>query len=94
MADGGYTLGGLDVEVAGGVARLAGGGSIAGGTATAAQVFRHAVAAGVGLVDAARLAATTPARLLGLGDRGAVSPGLRADLVLLDDELNVRSVVT
>ncbi|MGW0103577.1 amidohydrolase family protein, partial [Nocardia sp. NPDC003354] len=34
--------------------------------------------------------ATTPARAIGLGDRvGALVAGLRADLVVLDDDLNV-----
>ncbi len=95
MADGGYRLGGLDVEVRDGVARLAGGGSIAGGTATAATVFRRAVKeSGVPLAEAVRLAATTPAAVLGLADRGAIVPGLRADLVLLDEDLRVREVLT
>ncbi|MDN3360017.1 N-acetylglucosamine-6-phosphate deacetylase [Actinomadura sp. DC4] len=95
MSDGDYALGGLDVEVREGVARLSGGGSIAGSTATAAAVFRRAVlASGLGLDEAVRLASTTPAGLLGLADRGAIAPGLRADLLILDDDLNVREVVT
>ncbi|MCO6007058.1 N-acetylglucosamine-6-phosphate deacetylase [Actinoallomurus purpureus] len=95
MADGEYRLGGLDVEVRDGVARLAESGSIAGSTATAAAVFRRTVlTSGVALSEAVRLAATTPATLLGLTDRGAVAPGLRADLVLLDEDLRVQTVVT
>ncbi|MCW2864175.1 MAG: N-acetylglucosamine-6-phosphate deacetylase [Actinoallomurus sp.] len=95
MSDGDYALGGLDVEVRDGVARLADGGSIAGSTATAASVFRRAVHdSGLSLTEAVRLAATTPAALLGLDDRGAIIPGLRADLLILDDDLTVREVVT
>lgn len=95
MSDGEYRLGGLDVEVRDGVARLAGSGSIAGSTATAAAVFRRTVReAGVPLAEAVRLAATTPAAVLGLADRGAIAPGLRADLVLLDEDLRVREVLT
>ena len=39
---------------------------------------------GVSLSDAVAAASTTPARLLGLADRGALEPGRRADLVALD----------
>jgi N-acetylglucosamine-6-phosphate deacetylase len=39
---------------------------------------------GVPLVDAVRSASTTPARLLGLDDRGEIAPGKRADLVALE----------
>jgi N-acetylglucosamine-6-phosphate deacetylase len=78
-----------------GVARLSGGGSIAGSTATAASVFRRAVReSGIALPDAVRLSATNPAMLLGLTDRGSVSPGLRADLLVLDEDLAVRKVLT
>ena len=41
-------------------------------------------AAGVALAEAVAAASTTPARLLGLADRGAIAPGRRADLVALD----------
>ncbi|WP_446217208.1 N-acetylglucosamine-6-phosphate deacetylase [Micromonospora sp. IBHARD004] len=94
MPDGEYELGGQEVTVADGVARLAGGGAIAGSTLTMDAALRHAVAAGIALPDACRMVATTPARAIGLGDRvGALQPGLRADLVLLDDDLNVVRVM-
>jgi imidazolonepropionase-like amidohydrolase len=41
------------------------------------------VAAGLSTVDALRAATVLPARYFGLPDRGAVEPGLRADLVLV-----------
>jgi N-acetylglucosamine-6-phosphate deacetylase len=56
--------------------------------------FRRAVAAGIALPDAALMAATTPARALGLADQvGALEAGLRADLVVLSPELAVKQVM-
>jgi N-acetylglucosamine-6-phosphate deacetylase len=94
MADGRYHLGGQEVEVADRVARLVRNGSIAGSTLTMDAALRNAVAAGVGLADAVAMAATTPARVLGLADEtGALEAGLRADLVVLDAELRVKRVM-
>jgi N-acetylglucosamine-6-phosphate deacetylase len=101
LPDGAYRLGPADVEVVGGVARLAGGGpagtrSIAGGTARLIDNVRHAVReAGVDLVDAVTAASSTPARLLGLeGVTGALRPGLRADSLVVDADLaSVRVMV-
>lgn len=94
MADGAYELGGQAVVVADGVARLARDGSIAGSTLTMDAALRQAVDAGVSIVDACRMASTTPARAIGLGDLvGALLPGLRADLVVLDDDLRVVRVM-
>lgn len=98
MPDGQYTLGPLDVTVGGGVARLttADGtpGAIAGGTASVFDVFARAVReSGVPIVDAARAGATTPARLLGLTDRGSISPGLRADILELGPDLTLERVL-
>ncbi|WP_406312931.1 amidohydrolase family protein [Streptosporangium sp. NBC_01639] len=42
--------------------------------------------AGIGAVDILRSATILPARAFGLSDRGAVEPGLRADLVLIDGD--------
>jgi N-acetylglucosamine-6-phosphate deacetylase len=93
MPDGRYELGGQAVEVAGGVARLARDGAIAGSTLTMDAALRRAVGAGLSIVDAVRAAATTPAAALGLADVGAVDPGRRADLVELDAQLRVRRVM-
>ena len=44
------------------------------------------VGAGLSALDALRAATVLPARYFGLADRGAIEPGMRADLVLLDDD--------
>jgi N-acetylglucosamine-6-phosphate deacetylase len=94
MADGDYQLGGLQVRVTDGVARLAEGGALAGSTLTMDAAFRGAVhESGLPLEVAARLAATTPAGVLGLTDVGAIEVGRRADLVVLDQDLRVTAVM-
>ncbi|MFC7754416.1 N-acetylglucosamine-6-phosphate deacetylase [Tsukamurella soli] len=98
MPDGQYRLGPLDVTVGGGVARLTtedgSPGAIAGGTSSVLDVFARAVRlSGASLVEAARAGATTPARLLGLTDRGALAAGLRADVLELDPDLTLRQVI-
>jgi N-acetylglucosamine-6-phosphate deacetylase len=93
MADGEYELGGQPVTVADGVARLSDSGAIAGSTLTMDAALRQAVGAGVSMVDAVTMAATTPARVLGLADRGVIAPEMRADLVVLDADLRVRRVM-
>lgn len=91
MPDGEYDLGGQRVVVADRVARLKEGGSIAGSTLTMDAALRQAVGAGLPMVEAARMAATTPARVIGLDKR--LAPGCDADLVVLDDQLRVRRVM-
>ena len=94
MPDGAYELGGQEVVVAERVARLARNGSIAGSTLTMDLALRNTVAAGIPLEDAVAMATSTPARALGLADEtGAIEAGLRADLVVLDAELNVKRVM-
>jgi N-acetylglucosamine-6-phosphate deacetylase len=94
MTDGEYDLGGQAVVVTGGVARLARDGAIAGSTLTMDAALRRAVHAGLSIVDAALMAATTPAGAIGLGaEVGAIVAGYRADLVLLDEDLRVAQVM-
>lgn len=96
MPDGPYRLGGLDVRVSGGVARLTARGTIAGSTATGDALFRrivaHAPDRASGLVRAVALTSTTPAATLGLHEVGLLEPGRRADLVVLDPDLAIRTV--
>lgn len=64
-------------------------GTLAGSALTMDAAVRTCVEAGVPLGRALRAASSTPARLLGLTDRGAITSGARADLVALDHELRV-----
>ena len=48
---------------------------------------------GASIVDAFRAASYTPAKVVGLTDRGEIREGLRADLVILDYKMNVRTVI-
>lgn len=99
LGDGDFDLAGRRVVVTDRAARLAPDtpdrpAPLAGSTLTMDDALRRTVAAGVPLVDAARMAATTPARTLGLaGELGALAPGLRADLVVLDSDLNLLQVM-
>jgi N-acetylglucosamine-6-phosphate deacetylase len=96
MPDGSYRLGSQAVTVTGGVARLTGRpAAIAGSTATMDQLVRHAVTAvGLPITDVAAAAASTPARRLGLAERtGALRAGLAADIVLFDDDWQLRTVI-
>jgi N-acetylglucosamine-6-phosphate deacetylase len=45
------------------------------------------------LAQASRAASLAPARAMGLGDRGLLAVGQRADVVLLDDDLRVARVM-
>ena len=88
LADGQYRLGPAEVQVQGGVARLAATGSIAGGTAAMADLVRNAVGAGVSLPSAVCAAAAVPAGVLGRGQElGSLVQGAAADLVVLDESL-------
>jgi N-acetylglucosamine-6-phosphate deacetylase len=94
MPDGKYQLGMFEVKVSGGVARNAEG-KLAGSTLTLDRALRNMVALGVPLASALRMVTANPARQIGLGARkGVLAPGADADLVFLDDKLEVSGVMT
>ena len=94
MPDGKYQLGMFEVKVSGGVARNAEG-KLAGSTLTLDRALRNMVALGVPLSSALRMVTANPARQIGLGARkGVLAPGADADLVFLDDKLEVSGVMT
>ncbi|MHB0858357.1 MAG: N-acetylglucosamine-6-phosphate deacetylase [Anaerolineae bacterium] len=90
LADGAYDLGGQEVIVRGGEARLTTG-VLAGSTLSLDRAVAHVMqAAGVSLEQALEMASATPARSLGLeGRKGGIAVGQDADLVLLDEDLTV-----
>ena len=66
-------------------------GTLAGSDLDMASAVRNTVSMlGLDLAEAVNLASRNPAEFLGLGhELGRIAPGYRADLVLLDDALNV-----
>lgn len=94
MPDGKYQLGTFEVKVSGGVARNAEG-KLAGSTLTLDRALRNMVALGVPLASALPMVTANPARQIGLATRkGALAPGADADLVFLDEKLEVAGVMT
>lgn len=92
--DGDYLIGELQVTVAGGVARLADSGALAGSTLTMDNALEALVTGcDVPLHLGSRMCSATPARAMRMADRGSITVGQRADLVLLDDNLEVSRVM-
>lgn len=93
MGDGDYVLGGLEVVVKEGVARLKERGNLAGSTLTQDQALRNMVLIGIPLEDAVKMLTEVPADIIGIGDKkGRIKKGFDADLVILDEKLHVSKV--
>jgi N-acetylglucosamine-6-phosphate deacetylase len=90
LVDKTFVLQGQTITVQGGVC-VAADGTLAGSDLDMAGAVRNAVSLlGVDLVDAIRMASLHPAQFIGLDhELGRITPGQRADLVLLDDDGNV-----
>ena len=89
--DGSSELGGQEVTVVGGAARLADG-TLAGSVLTLDVALKNAVAAGLPVLSALAMTSAVPAGYLGLSDRGRLDVGARADLVVLGADLGVEAV--
>lgn len=85
---------GLDVIVEDGVAKLPTRDSFAGSTATFDRLFRNmAKATGADMVSLSRMASSTPAKVMGFSDRGRIAEGLRADLIIMNNELEIQKTI-
>ena len=89
MGDGEYEIWGETITVKDGRTSNARG-AIAGSVVTMLDAVRMMLSVGASEVGVAKMAATNPARLLGIDqDCGSIEEGKRADLVALDREGNV-----
>lgn len=98
MPDGLSVLGsrktGQQVLLEDGVAKLMDRSAFAGSVATADRLVRNMVRlARAPLADAVKMATSTPARIMKLADRGALRAGLRADVVLFDEDIHVSRTI-
>jgi len=99
MPEGEYVLGsqkdGQRVIVEEGVAKLLDRSAFAGSVATTDRLVRTMInLADVSLEDAVKMITLTPARIMGIdGNKGSVSSGKDADLIVFDKEINVLMVI-
>ena len=87
-----FDLGGQMVTVREGKATLANG-TIAGSVSNLHQEVKNLVRFGIPLEQAVKAASLIPARSIGLEEEiGSIAPGKRADLVVLDENLDIVAV--
>ena len=91
LPDGEYESGGLKVFLKEGAARLADG-TIAGSSATLLDCVKTAISFGISFDDAVKMASETPANMLGI-KKGRIEKGYDADLLIVDKELGIKTVV-
>jgi N-acetylglucosamine-6-phosphate deacetylase len=90
IGDGRYRLGSVEVEVKDGAVRRADG-VLAGSVVTMLESVRNLHALGAPLADALAAASAVPARVSGR-ELGRLAPGDPADVLILDDRLELRAV--
>ncbi|HEY8638157.1 MAG TPA: N-acetylglucosamine-6-phosphate deacetylase [Solirubrobacteraceae bacterium] len=90
--DGSYRLGSVEVEIENGVVRRADS-VLAGSTVTMIEAVRNLVELGAPLAGALSAASEVPARVAGRSDVGSLRPGATADVVVLDDSLQIQRVL-
>lgn len=92
MPDGAYELGGQQVFLQGGIAKLADG-TIAGSATNLYACMQNAVKFGVSKEEAILSATMNPAKALGCDHEiGSIAPGKRADFVICDENLDRKQV--
>jgi len=92
VGNGSYTLAGIDLEVENGVARRADG-VLAGSTVPIIGAVRNLVALGATVEAALAAGSEVPARIAGRPQLGTLAPGSPADVIVLDDRLEVVRVL-
>ncbi|MFU7516957.1 N-acetylglucosamine-6-phosphate deacetylase [Clostridium sp. HCS.1] len=94
MPDGMYALGGQDVVVKDGAARLLSG-SLAGSILTLDKAVKNVYKnVGMPLYEAVKMASYNPAKHCKVSDRkGLIKEGYDADLLLFDEDINIKNVV-
>jgi N-acetylglucosamine-6-phosphate deacetylase len=92
LGDGSYRLASVDVEITDGVVRR-GDSVLAGSTVTMIDAVRNLVTLGASVPDALSAATEVPARIAGRDDVGRLEPGAEADVVVLDDRLEIERVL-
>ena len=89
---GSYQLGDIEIESSGGVV-IREDGVFAGTVLTMIDAVRNLHSLGISFEDAVGAATSVPARILGCSDLGVLEPGGAADIVVLDERLEIVRVL-
>ncbi|KAJ2556777.1 N-acetyl-glucosamine-6-phosphate deacetylase [Coemansia sp. RSA 1933] len=94
LPEGYYKLGEMDVDVHGGHVYIKGTSTIAGSIATLSECVQNFIKfTGASKVEALENATLHPAQMLGIADKkGTLVHGADADILVLDDDLNVQRI--
>lgn len=85
---------GINVLVEDGVAKMPDRSGFAGSVATMDRLVRTMVhQAHIPLIDAVKMASSTPARMMGATHLGTLAEGKRADILLFDDDIRIKLVM-
>ena len=90
---GSYPFGDLEIEISDGGVPVREDGVFAGTVLTMIEAVRNLHALGIPFEDAVGAATTVPARIIGRPDLGVLEPAGRADIVVLDDRLEIVRVL-
>jgi N-acetylglucosamine-6-phosphate deacetylase len=90
---GSYQLGDVEIELLDGGVPMREDGVFAGTVLTMLDAVRNLHALGIPFEEAVGAATAVPARILGRSDLGVLEPGAAADIVVLDDRLEIERVV-
>ncbi len=77
-----------------GVAKLMDRSAFGGSIATTDRLLRTAISAGISLTDGVKMLTKTPARAMGLETKGELKAGFDADIVIFDNDINVKHVIS
>ena len=91
LPDGEYESGGLSVFVKDNSIRLKDG-TLAGSHACLMDCVKKAIEFGIPFDDAVKMASETPANMLNI-KKGKIKKGYDADLLIIDDDLNIKTVI-
>jgi N-acetylglucosamine-6-phosphate deacetylase len=94
VGEGEFMLGDTQVSVVDGAPPVREDGTLAGTVLTMIDAVRNLHLLGVPLEQAVSAASSVPARLLGRADVGVLEPGAPADVVVLDDRVEIVAVVS
>ena len=95
MPEGQYRVGGLEIIVEDGVAKLSDGSGFAGSVATMNLCVRNMIElVGLSMQDAIKMATLNPAKVIRIDEKkGSLVEGKDADLVIFDKDINILTTV-